>query len=577
MWQYGTTNQPGLGVNQLEDPFCASYTSAGTVLIADNLGASRVIEVRWADYSAGAPERRLHGQRASSGSTARPASREAAQVSSRSRVRRNGFANGDVFMGDADGARFFVVDRASKQIVWQSRTYRLSPAGVLEQRCADPTFGARMADGSTLIADTGNTAGPARARRQWHADGLRHGRAGAAQFRRPARTRRSLAAATFAADGSLWVADSAFASDHAPGLRSLGPGDFELPLACGRAAHEEGLRATRRGAATCSAAGVGVALDYSLDGGAWRSCTGSGPGATTTSPPARSGSSLAYRVTLTTEVCRRDAGSRRANDHDDAAEHRRQRRRRGGGTTPGGGNSGGSGTYTYPQSRRGHRRLRRRDGLRARAAPEAGRARAGVAPEPEAAAARQRRVGTTLAPPLQSSGGGAPQSVTRHGHSGSGGRLRRSAQGRPRRSAGPACARRGPRRPRGLPGRPSAPHPGRLPRAVADHGRAPAGHHRLRPHAPQAVSSLSGRSAELCADPAQRARTGDPDEHPHLHRRHGRHRQSRHGRDRRAPGTGPDRRGPRELRPGDASPAAHPSRHRVHVAQQLDVLSGQDR
>ena len=28
-------------------------------------------------------------------------------------------ANGDVFMGDADGDRFFVVDRATKQIIWQ--------------------------------------------------------------------------------------------------------------------------------------------------------------------------------------------------------------------------------------------------------------------------------------------------------------------------------------------------------------------------------------------------------------------------------------------------------------------------
>ncbi len=58
VWQYGVTGEKGLAANHLMDPFYARYSpeDGGTVLIADNLNGCRVIEVRYSDYQAGAPD-----------------------------------------------------------------------------------------------------------------------------------------------------------------------------------------------------------------------------------------------------------------------------------------------------------------------------------------------------------------------------------------------------------------------------------------------------------------------------------------------------------------------------------------
>ena len=54
VWQYGMTDVPGNGVNQLADPFCATQIAPnGNVLIADSNDNHRVIEVRVADYDPG--------------------------------------------------------------------------------------------------------------------------------------------------------------------------------------------------------------------------------------------------------------------------------------------------------------------------------------------------------------------------------------------------------------------------------------------------------------------------------------------------------------------------------------------
>ena len=81
MWQYGTTGVSGSGVDQLVRPTSAQWLTpgadAGNVLICDE-GAARVVEVRAADYEAGAGS---HGFAADSlvwrypaadGETARP-------------------------------------------------------------------------------------------------------------------------------------------------------------------------------------------------------------------------------------------------------------------------------------------------------------------------------------------------------------------------------------------------------------------------------------------------------------------------------------------------------------------------
>ena len=62
VWQYGTTDVPGPGVDQLADPFCATQLppttgqTDGNVLIADSFPNHRVIEVRSDDYRAAAPD-----------------------------------------------------------------------------------------------------------------------------------------------------------------------------------------------------------------------------------------------------------------------------------------------------------------------------------------------------------------------------------------------------------------------------------------------------------------------------------------------------------------------------------------
>jgi hypothetical protein len=404
VWQYGTTNQPGLGVDQLEDPFCASYTSAGTVLIADNLGASRVIEVRWSDYSAGAPDNGFtagsivwqYGAPGVSGSG--PDQLEKPRSPQR-------LANGDVFMGDADGSRFFVVDRASKQIVWQFGNTDQPGSGLDSLR--DPTYGVRLADGSTLIADTGNSRVlrvPAGNGTPTVFDMNVLGRPGSATSTDSAEPR----AATFAADGSLWVADSAFAQitrlGHAASAQAT-----STPLACGRAGKKKAfVRLSWSGDA--SAAGVGVAVDYSLDSGAWRSCTGIGTRRSYDFPAGTVGRSLAYRVTLTTQ----DAGATPVLDSlaiTTTPPSTGGSGGGGGGTTPGGGNSGGSGTYTYPQTAGGAGGSGVGTGS-GTSGTGSGSGTSGSGSGAGGGSSAAAAAGTTLAPPVQSSGSGAVQSVT---------------------------------------------------------------------------------------------------------------------------------------------------------------------
>ncbi len=89
IWQYGVTGERGLSVNHLMDPFYAMYSpEADTVLITDDNGANRVIEVRWSDYEAGAPD---NGFDASSGVMASQASRGQRRASWRGRTAPRGW------------------------------------------------------------------------------------------------------------------------------------------------------------------------------------------------------------------------------------------------------------------------------------------------------------------------------------------------------------------------------------------------------------------------------------------------------------------------------------------------------
>ena len=114
VWQYGTTDVPGIGVNQLADPFCATQIpatggqSSGDVLIADSNGGNRVIQIRSDDYDAAAPDL---GYSAASvvwqyGVTGRFGSAPGYLNQARSPQR---LANGDTLITDAAGRRIICV------------------------------------------------------------------------------------------------------------------------------------------------------------------------------------------------------------------------------------------------------------------------------------------------------------------------------------------------------------------------------------------------------------------------------------------------------------------------------------
>ena len=120
VWQYGVTNEKGLGVNHLLDPFCARYSEldGGTVVIADTLDASRVIVVRYGDYVAGAPDSGFteesivwsYGTPGSAGSGP-------GQLDKPHGVDR--LANGNILVADEDAQRVIEIDWETKDIPWQ--------------------------------------------------------------------------------------------------------------------------------------------------------------------------------------------------------------------------------------------------------------------------------------------------------------------------------------------------------------------------------------------------------------------------------------------------------------------------
>ncbi len=405
VWQYGTTNQPGLGVNQLEDPFCASYTAAGTVLIADNNGGNRVIEVRWSDYRAGAADNGFtagsivwqYGTAGVSGSgpdqLEKPRSPQL-------------LADGDVFMGDADGSRFFVVDRATKDITWQFGHTDQPGSGV--DSLQDPTFGQRLADGRTLIADTGNgrvLLVPADGGTPTVYDMGVLGRPATATSTDVAGPR----GAAFAGDGSLWVADSSFAQITRLGSASSAQATSS-PLACGRAGRKKAfVRLSWHG--DVSASGTSVAVAYSIDGGGWHSCKGIGTRRAYDFPAGTVGRTLAYRVTLAT----RDLGATPVLDSlmiQTTKPSTGGGGGGGGGASPGGGNSGQSGTYTYPQATGGSGGSGGGTGSGTSGSGSGSGTSGSGSGSTGSTAVSAASSGTSLAPPVQSSGAGTAQSVT---------------------------------------------------------------------------------------------------------------------------------------------------------------------
>ena len=351
VWQYGvtgdtTSGNAALAVNHLADPFYARYSpeDGGTVLIADNLRGFRVIEVRYADYRPGEVD---NGFSAASitwsygkpgvpgngpGELAKP---HCARL----------LADGDVLICDAGddvyGARVIQVDRGGS-IVWQYGV--TGPPGAGNGYLTEANFASRLADGDTLITDT--AAG--RVIRVTQNKVIEHIWDQNTIARPPGYGSGNAAprAAALAADGRLVVADSVFCQLVTLGHESSAAA-ASLPLDCGRPGLDKAfVSITWKG--DTGVAGTRIALEYRLNGGAWHPCRFAGGSRRYDFPAGSHGTTIAYRVTLSTtnraqtptldsvfiQAIKASAGGSGGG---------------GGGDKPGGsGNSGQSGVYSYP-------------------------------------------------------------------------------------------------------------------------------------------------------------------------------------------------------------------------------------
>ena len=300
VWQYGVVGDPGLGVDRLSDPYWATYTGDDTVLIADNLGGHRVIEVRWEDYEAGAAD---HGFTVDSvvwqyGVSGVPGSAAGQLMKPRSPQRLPGDAR-HTLITDADAHVVYEVDRAGR-IVW--RFGRVGePGRPQDGRLRDPTYAERLDDGTTLIADTGNGL-VVRVNMQGDVVASYD----LAMLDRPEGTSATDAPeprmATPAADGSLLIADSGFARFVEIGLPAQAS-FTSRPLDMGSAGAGKRFLSLSWAGETPGASGV--RLSYSIDGGAW---TALRAGTYLPLPASAVGKRLQYRVTLVSD--RRTTGPR---------------------------------------------------------------------------------------------------------------------------------------------------------------------------------------------------------------------------------------------------------------------------
>lgn len=307
VWQYGTTDQPGLGLDHLVDPFFAAYRN-GRVLIADNNGGNRVLEIRYDDYREGALD---HGFTLASitwqyGVDGEYGSGPGELQKPRSPQRLD---NGNVLICDADGQRVIEVRAAdydpgapdlgytADSVVWQFGV--TGEAGSDDRHLSDPTYAERLGTGTTLIADTNNGRVLEVSRRgaivrRWDLRVL-----GRPDWATPTDTAEPRAA-TLGPGGSLVTADTAFGQVLDIGVAAR--------AAATSVALDGGSPGTAKRWARATLDGVlpsttDLLLEYSLDGQTWRAATLTDDRVATL-PVTAVGAALAYRVTLATDTLR---------------------------------------------------------------------------------------------------------------------------------------------------------------------------------------------------------------------------------------------------------------------------------
>lgn len=424
VWQYGVTDGNGSGVDHLVDPFTATWVPGvgdGTVLIADNNGSSRVIEVRVDDYDPSQPDDGYttdsivwsYGTSGVSGTGVD----QLMQPRSPQRL-----ANGNTLIADAGGRRVIEVRTSDyrpgaandgyddRSIVWHYGGGNDSPL-------ADPNMAFRPGNGATLIVDCGDIQGGIAPRIVWVDSS---GAVGAVtetlvtQGLEPPTgpdapdTSEPRTAYFDGENGSLVIADSGYkrvirvGNEHSVTATSGA-------LECGQPGM---LKAFSRITLRPPVAGTSVDFDYRIDDkGDWRDCKPLVLGKFFSFPAGASGHTFAYRVTLTTN----DSWTAPTLDGFSLQFTKATTGGSGGGggaDKPGGsGNSGSSGVYRYPATAAGGTGTYGTGTGSGSYGSGTGSGSSGTGAGSSGAGAGSSAAAGSLQPPVQSSGSGAPQAV----------------------------------------------------------------------------------------------------------------------------------------------------------------------
>jgi hypothetical protein len=424
VWQYGTTDVPGQGVNQLRDPFCATQIAPtagqtdGNVLIADSNDNHRVIEVRADDYVASAA---TMGYDAASivwqyGVTGQGGSAPGYLNQARSPQR---LPNGDTLITDAAGQRVIEVrtsdyDASKPANGYTAASIRWSYVGGVDGTLQDPNTARYVTSGAlagtVLISDGGQDT-------QWVRLVDYKTKQVDETFDLKTYDRPGYVDSTDAADprdaraddkGALWIADAGFGRILQIGNQGTGTVTSQA-LDCGKPGLVKAFVRLKT-EAPAQAAGTGLSIWYSLDGSGFERLRASSDGRDFTFPAGVSGSTLIYRLTLTSK-------DRWTTPVFEGMTIHFEKATTGGGPKPGGrhkpggGSSGGSGVYKYPATAAGG------TGTYGTGTGSGG---SGTGMGSGSSGSGAGRVGTgsgsssmtqSLQPPVQSSGSGQAQSV----------------------------------------------------------------------------------------------------------------------------------------------------------------------
>ncbi len=425
VWQYGQTDTPGAGPDQLADPFCATQIppkdgqTDGDVLVADSQDNHRVIEVRSDDFAGlDVPG---HGFTAASivwqyGVTGESGKEPGYLMFARSPQR---LPNGDTLLTDSVNKRILVVRSSDfdpskpangytqSSIVW---SYEDGVDGtLLDPNTARLVTSGALA-GTVVVTDCDIDAQSVMfvdyaTKRVEKSVDMR-------TFERPSWATSTTASSPRDArlddKGALWIADSGFGQILRVGYPASATVQ-SVPLGCGK---QNMLKSFDRLKVFASdvPAGTGFSIQYSVDGGVtFKNARATGDGRDFGFPAATVGRRFIYRLTLTTE----DQWVTPTVDAVTIHFTKATSGGSGGGGGGGGARDNGSGVVTYPSvATTGGAAA---SGTGGGAGSYGGGTGAGTSGAGAGGAAgTSSGAGPTvsdLEPPVQSSGAGVPQQV----------------------------------------------------------------------------------------------------------------------------------------------------------------------